>query len=601
MNLSSIPVNKIRIILFFFFIMFFLVIVFLFRWQIVDEKKFEAMATERIKNIEIPALRGSIYARDGSTLAFSERRFDIYAYLLEIERAESYGKQTREEYISKVSKVLDKKPEDLAKLLDDGKSNGSVWILIATKLTYEKKEELVNLKRDNEPNYPLEGNFVEYTSKRIYPEKTLACHVIGYYGYNDISQLVGMAGIEGYWEGSLKALEGFQQEQVDSFGNIITILDFTPIEEQRGVDIYLTIDVNLQKIIESSLNDGVVKYQAESGAAVLIDPKTGEILALANYPNYDPNEYQKYAQERPEVFNNIAVNVPYEFGSVGKIFTVSAAFEEHKVTPDTLILPNGHNGCEFFLDKDRSDCQENPNNCRVCTADRLPQGPMTVAKGLIKSDNIALYHTAKEIGSELLYKYLNAFRIGYPSGVELYESYSYLKPLEKWNEADLVTYSYGHGYQATLLQLISALTGVANDGKMLQPYIVSKIVEPDGTEKIMEPKVISQPISPETARIIGGILNQVYKNSLYEYWNRDLLKYAIAMKSGTALVPYTDRAGYSEDINATYIGYDLSNEKKFILGVWLYKPKGTLSTYNTRTVWINMFRGIKNYLDVPEQ
>lgn len=585
---------KLRIISFFFLILFVMVFVFLFRWQIIDAKEYEQMATERIRNVEIPALRGSIYASDGTTLAYSERRFDIFAYINEIEDAERYNKQTRDEYLTKVSAIIGIEKEELSKLLDSGPK----WVKIASKLSFDQKQQVVNLKRDNEPELPLEGNFVEYTSSRLYPEKMLASNLVGFTGFNLKGDLVGVSGIESRWEESLKALEGFKREQVDSYGNTIAILDFKPVEEKRGIDIYLTIDLKLQRILEQRLKESVERYRAESGAAVLMDPKTGKIMAISNYPTFDPNEYTKVTNG--ESFSNRAVVVPYEFGSIGKIFTVAAALDMDKVKQDSIILENGHAGCEFFINKDEEQCKFNPSICRVCTFDKRPQPKMTVAEGLIKSDNIALYHTAEVLGSDNLYDYLKKFKMGDKSNIEFDESAGVLKDKSQWNISDLVTYSYGHGYQGTLVQLTAGVAAVANDGKLMQPYIISKFVEPDGTEKIVKPEAVAQPIKPETAKIVGNILAQVYKNNILERYNRDLLNYSIAMKSGTALIPYKDRAGYSDEINTTYVGYDLSDEKSFVLSVWLNKPKaGTLASQNARVLWYDIFRDVKDYIGVP--
>lgn len=595
-NDINIKSTKIRLFSIAFLGVFFLIGTFLFRWQIVDAKKFEDMAKERIRNVEIPALRGSIYAQDGSTLAYSERTFDIYAYIPEIERAEKYGKQTRNEYLDKVSKTLETDRKELEDLIN----SGPWWIKIASSISKAKKDVLVALKRDDGSDLPLEGNFIEYTSERKYPEKELSSHIIGFYGFNDLkSDWEGGAGIELKWEKSLKSFKGFQLQQVDSFGNTITISDFTPIEEQRGSDIYLTIDLRLQRIVEQNLKTNVERYGAQAGASVLMDPKTGRIMALANYPTYDPNIYNKVKD--PEAFSNRAVTVPYEFGSIGKIFTVAGAIEDKLVTPDTVILENGHKGCEFFIDKNERQCQQNPANCQVCTFDKKAQPKMTVGEALVKSDNIGLYHTAQKLEIKGLYKYLDAFKMGYPSGIEMNESQGYLKDESQWNISDLVTYSYGHGYDATLVEVTSSVAAMANDGKMMQPFIVDKVVESDGNIIKTVPRVIAQPISKETANIVNNVLTQVYKNNVFDYWNKDLLNYNIAMKSGTALIPYRDRAGYSDEINATYVGYDISDEKSFILTTWLHKPKsGGLSSQNARTLWLDTFRGIKDYIGVPK-
>ncbi|HEX9804325.1 MAG TPA: penicillin-binding protein 2 [Candidatus Dojkabacteria bacterium] len=593
MNEDRISLSKLRIISFGLIVGFLFVFAFLFRWQIVEAKRFEEMASERIRNVSIPSLRGSIYAKDSTTLAFQERRFDIFVYIPELERAEEYQKQTREEFISKVSNSLGQEETVLQKRL----SGNSLWIKIADKLTNDEKENLLNQRSEANSERRLEGMFVEFTSERVYPENTLASQVVGFYADNGTGEKEGRAGIELYWENSLRPFEGSTLEQVDSFQNTIPILDFTPVDEKRGIDIYLTIDLQFQRIIEQKLKEGVERYEAEGGAIVLMDPKTGEIISMASYPTFDPNDLG--ASDNPLSFRNMATSVPYEFGSVGKIFTVAGAIDKGAVTPATMVLPEGHDGCEFYQDPNLRECQQNIAQCRVCTFDSLPQPPKDVAKSLVTSDNVGLYHIAEELGPEDFHAYLEAFRLNKPTGIEMYESTGYIRPLDEWNIADLVVHSYGHGYQSTLLEVVSGVSAIANDGKIMQPHIVSKIVEPDGSEKKIEPEVIAQPVKPETATLVAGILREAFTSGLYEHYYRDLAKYPVAVKSGTALIAYEDRVGYSDEINTTYVGFDISESKSFVMGVWLHKPKrGGLSSQNVRLVWNDTFREIKDYLDI---
>jgi penicillin-binding protein 2B len=153
-----------------------------------------------------------------------------------------------------------------------------------------------------------------------------------------------------------------------------------------------------------------------------------------------------------------------------------------------------------------------------------------------------------------------------------------------------------------LLQLTSAVSAIPNDGKIMQPYIVEEIIEPDGDVVKMEQQVVAQPISPLTAKQVGSILTEVYDNSIFEGFNSDLREYNIGLKSGTALIPYEDKVGYSDEINTTYVGFDMSEDRKFVLGTWLHKPKeGTLSSQNARTLWIESFRVVKDHLNVSTE
>ena len=221
--------------------------------------------------------------------------------------------------------------EELREKLDNGKD----WVKIKEKVTNSQKDAVLTLKRDNAINQNLEGIRIEYTSERVYPEKELACHVVGFVGKNEIGDDLGRAGLEHYWEGLLKEQEGYNFTEVDSFGNLIALDSVARIDAKRGATIYTTIDKNIQAIVQENIREAAKKYDAKSASIIVMDPKTGEILALANYPEFDPNDYEKV--EDSNAFKNSAISDPAELGSVGKVFTMAAALEEGKVQPNTQL------------------------------------------------------------------------------------------------------------------------------------------------------------------------------------------------------------------------------------------------------------------------
>jgi cell division protein FtsI/penicillin-binding protein 2 len=376
------------------------------------------------------------------------------------------------------------------------------------------------------------------------------------------------------------------------------------LEPKPGDDIYTTVDKNLQSILAGKLLDGLREYKAVSATGIIMDPKTGKIMALANVPEFDPNSYFK--EPDGTVFGNKAISYPYEIGSVGKVFTLSAALDLETIEADSVILPAGHQGCEIINPDPPKDAQcfskdpEKKVDC-ICTYDRKPN-PQTLsaAQSLINSDNIAFRHIALTMTYEEFYRYLKRFGVGRGTSIELAgESSGIITDLEDWNYADQAVFSYGHSYQMTPLQVISGVAGVANEGKVMQPYIVSKVVGSDGKETVFNPRIVEEAVRPITAETVTQIMHEVYRNALIEREYKDLSRYYIALKSGTALIPYTDRPGYSDEINTTYIGFDASPEKKFIMLIKLEKPEiGELSTNNARKLWLDTFIAIKDYLSV---
>jgi stage V sporulation protein D (sporulation-specific penicillin-binding protein) len=224
-----------------------------------------------------------------------------------------------------------------------------------------------------------------------------------------------------------------------------------------------------------------------------------------------------------------------------------------------------------------------------------------VLDGLTASDNIAFRHIALTMTYQEFYEYLVAFGAGAPTQIDLPdESYANLKNFTKWNYADQAVYSYGHGYSMTPMETLSGVASLANDGYRMQPYVVSKVVDYDGNETIMKPKILAKTVRTETAKTMGEMMHRVYLNQLIEKRFKYLSKYNIAMKSGTALIPFTDRAGYSGEINATFVGFDVSPEKTFAMLIKLERPQvGDLSYYNARILWLDTFEAIKDHLQVP--
>jgi cell division protein FtsI/penicillin-binding protein 2 len=602
--LTPLQNKKIKLVLAVFIVLTLAILVLLFKWQVFDSERFVAIADSRYQDVKIPSVRGSILAADGSTLAYSEPRFDTFIWLPELESAEQRGDQTRQEFYTKISNILGMTDNQLS----DKFNTTAQWIQIASKITYDQKNAILALKTDAKPNLSLQGVQFMYVNQRIYPEGRLASQVLGYVQPGEQNPK-GVWGLEQYWDGPLQPIEGINSNEVDSFGNPITLGSSDYIESKPGATIYTTIDKTLQSILEGKLQQGLAEFKAASVSGVIMDPKTGAIMAMANYPNFDPNKY--FEESNPDVFGNKAISSPYEVGSVAKTLTVSAAIDLGKVTPETVVLPQGHKGCEIISPNPQpgDNCVSPENNKKanhtidcICVYNRQPvKGPITVFSALIGSDNIGFRHIAMTMSYQEFWSYLVAFGVGKSTQIDMQgESYANLKDWHDWNYADQAVYAYGHGYSMTPLMTAVAIAAIDNDGMRMQPYVVSKVVEADGKTTDFIPKVVAKPIKPSTAETVTTMMHQVYLNQLIEKKYKSLSKYDLGMKSGTAIVPYTDRPGYSSEINATYCGFDASPDKKFIMLIKLEKPQvGELSVNNARILWLDTFMAIKDYLQVP--
>lgn len=594
MNENKSFVNiKLNLVLVAFIVGFIAIVYALLRWQFMQQDQFLAIANERYREVKIPAVRGNILASDGTSLAFSEPRFDVYIWKKEVEEAEQKGDQTREEFIEKVGDVINVKPKKLESILDEDNS----WIKLKEKATKNERDQLLEL--ESEKGKELLGLRFEYVNSRTYPEAHLASHVLGFFGYNDYGEPIGVGGIEQFWDRSLQPIEGISNAEVDSLGNPIYLNVKGETEAKPGLTLQTTIDKNLQAILEKKLQDGLNDYQAKSATGIIMDPTTGAVLALSNFPTYDPNFY--YEVEDGEVFGNKSITSPYEIGSVAKVFTVASAMELGTIEYDDILLPNGHRGCEPIDPNSTLSCGSYPAQC-ICTYDKKPVSQsISVIDAVVSSDNIAFKTIGASMKSEEFREYLTKFGIGSLTGIDLSgESTAVIPDAEIWKESDQAVFSYGHGYQMTAMQAITGISAIANQGKRNQPYIVDKVISQDGTEKTFETSELVQVVSPKVANQTASMMHEVFLSNIPEPRYQELKNYNIAMKSGTALVPYKDKPGYSSEINATYVGFD-NTSKKFVMLIKLEEPQvGDLSFYNARMLWLDIFGEIKDYLAIPE-
>lgn len=577
-------------------LVFFLITVFLFRWQVLDYDKYIKLAGARQLQIETPALRGDILARDGSVLSYSEPRFDIYVYKNEKQgliAAENNKRQTREEFLTGVGTILQLSKDDVAKKLEPN----SQWLKLAEKVSKEQRDRILAIPTQKDPKIFLDGLVAIPTSVRLYPERNLAAQVIGFLGDDEFGKKVGRGGLEQYYNETLNPITGISTIETDSNQNIIAISDNKLREAQRGMTVKTTIDKNIQAKAQYHLKAAVERYRAKSGSVIIADPRTGEIIAMASYPDYNPAEYNKVTDIK--VLGNTAVTTPYEIGSVGKIYTMSAAVDQGKVGPNTVVI-NGHEGCQRIVD-----------NRKICTYSSDPRGPLTATQAMIESDNLALFSTANLIGGDTLAKYLDKFGMGKRTNIQLPgEDSGVIKPSSQWTEADLATYSFGHSYTQTLQQAVMAVSALANHGRIMEPMVVSELINEDGKVRKYTPRVVSEVLSEKGVQTMAQILHEVYLSNIYTYKNREfqgLDKYNIGMKSGTALIPFVslanpvNKAGYSDEVNSTYVGYDASEKNTFIMLVNLSEPQSLpkLSYNNARLLWFNLFNDIKDDLGVP--
>jgi len=566
---------RVKTVFMFAFIPFFAILVArLVQWQVLSHAKFEALAEQqRTIDVEVSSPRGSIFSADGSVLAYNEPVWGVYLNVKDFR--EGNEERSKYEITRLLSPILEMEEKDL-----DGRINLE---LDYVPLKHKVSEDVITRLKELE----IESLRFEDEERRVYPEGMLASHVIGFVGKNDNGKEEGKYGVEGYFDGDLSGKEGFVSAELDTFGRQIITGDLESIRARRGRDITLTIDRGLQRIVENGIKKGVEEYESKSGTVIVMDPKTGEILAMANYPNYDPNKY--WEVEDSAILSNLAVSHTYEFGSVGKIFTASGVVNEGEADMNTTI--EAHSGCIQILDKE------------VCNWNRQAHGDESLTEVLQHSCNIGTYYFANKLGNQKLYTYLHKFGIGRLTNITLQEdTTSFLKDWEDWNDLDRAASSFGQAISATPLQIISGFSAVANNGKRMQPMIVTKLEDDERVVEI-EPKVIDEPITKDTADMVTEMMIKVVDEGSFQWFVRDIQNYKIAGKTGSAQVPYEDRPGYDASrVNVTFVGFDATPERKFVMLVRLQEPKkGEFASEIAVPVWVDIFKDLSVYMRiVPE-
>jgi cell division protein FtsI/penicillin-binding protein 2 len=570
-----------------------LIIIQALRWQVIESDKFTLLAQEQYTgNPRQSTSRGVISAIDGTILAVDEPVWGIYATLSKDEDERELFFSGKEKFVAEVSGILGLEKGDIeTKITQD-----FVYFPIAHGVEAEKKQALAEANIFGEGTEGF-GLYFEREEKRIYPNGELASHVLGFMGKNEDGEDVGQYGIEGFYFGDIVGEEGYTYEEKDSSGNVILTGEYEPILPRQGKDFTLTVIPLIQQKVEEILKEGVEYHQAKSGTAIIMNPQTGAIIAMANYPTYNPNEY--WLVSEPWVLKNRAVADVYEYGSVHKPITVAIALETESIDDDYMC--NDNTG---YLDLYKATGYEDQVGKKIYTWNKLPAGNLDLKNMLKTSNNPCLAKVALETGHQLYYPKLKEFGIGEFIGIGLQdEATSYIKPYEEWTKLDLITTAYGQSISATPLQVVSALSTIANDGQRMRPYIISEISDDDETIKF-EPQVISEPISAEVAQKVAQMMVHVSREGDPKYFFAELnKKYNIAGKTGSAQIAKTDGPGYEEEkTNTTFVGFAPAEDAQMIMIVRMEEPKS--SPYAALTavpVWKDIFEAIADDLEIPQK
>lgn len=546
--------NRVRVVFSLITLVFLAIWGRLFYWQIVKSDQLTALAEDQyLSSFSVPARRGEILANDGYPLVTNQPAFLAYIQKNQLEQSAKQVAQKIAPLVvqipegSESAKLLEKKLKQTTETLISRIQNPkTVWVPVARKLDQEQKQALEKLN--------ISGLGFEETEKRLYPEASMSAHLLGFVGKDEQNQDQGYFGLEGFYNLDLSGRPGLKYEEKDALGKPIIWGDFYAVEPKAGSSLRLHLDRGIQFMVEQELKTAVERHQAESGSVVILNPKTGAVLSMASYPAYDPQDYGKY----PDLYKNPVVAATYEPGSTFKPLVMAAALEAGAVARNDKC----------------SDCdgprQIGKYTITTWNQEYHPQASMDEV--LLYSDNIGMIWVAERLGLEKTFEYVNKFGFGEETGIDLQEeARAILKPKSKWGQVGLATTSFGQGLAVTRIQMVRAIAALANQGKLMEPQVVSQVV--DGQQAIeIKPKVVRQVVSPETAKIITDMMvNTVDKSALSKLNTKG---YKIAGKTGTSQIPISGHYDENKTI-ASFVGFGPADEPAFVMLVTLKEPKSS--------------------------
>ena len=510
----------------------------LFFLQIIDKSDLQAKNLSQVQvDRKLQSPRGTIYDRNGRPLAMSVVTKSLYADPKMI-------KQSPQEIAELISPYVTMSKENIVKALQE--DTAFVWL--NRMMDADKSKGVQQVIKDNN----IAGlNFVE-ESKRYYPNGVLAAQVLGFVGTDD----KGLDGLEMVLDDELKG--GVQQEIVatDNKGNAIFGSVLSKFLPDKGKSVTLTIDATIQFIAERALDKAMVDTGAKHASVIVMDPKTGEILAMANRPSYDPNNYN---QSGEEAFKNIAVTNLYEPGSTFKPIIASAALAAGKWKLDTVYNDKGAFAANGHI---------------IRNWDGEGYGPVRLLDILKYSLNTGMAEIGTLTGADILSKYVRDYGFGSETGIELPgEGAGILYNPEDMSKLDVATMSIGQGIAVTPLQMVRAFGALANGGAMMKPHIIKSYSNSQGdVTSTTETSVVGQPVPAETVKTIVDILEKEVSEG---GGTKAMVEgYHFAGKTGTAQKLDTKHGGYLDgQYIASFIGFGPVEDPKFVVLVVIDDPQ----------------------------
>ncbi|CAN5161046.1 penicillin-binding protein [soil metagenome] len=534
----------------------------LFYWQAFKAMELSSMGESQYgQNIKLDPVRGEIRTTDGFPIASNKLTYQVFANPKEV--------KDLPKTVSLLAPLLQEDPASVSALL----SLNRYWIALKSGVDNNTKQAIDTLH--------LPGVGFDDKSVRFYPEASIAAKLLGFVGKDDSGADTGYFGLEGYYDRQLRGKEGIAKQIHDAFGRPILAKLNNATGEVNGRNITLHVDRVMQYVLENELKAGMQENGADGAMAAMVDPKTGGIIALASFPSFDPRSYYDYTDTD---YKNSFISDTYEPGSTFKPLVMAAAINEGLVKPETKCTicagPVSIGGYDIHTWND----EYQPN--------------LSMTEVIQHSDNTGMVFVSQKLGLDRMIEYIHKYGFGQATNIDLQgEVIPSIRPRDDWYPIDLATSSFGQGISVTPIELLMAIAALANGGKRMEPHIVANIQTPDGKTIPISPKVVNQPVSEQTAKIMTEILvNAVNKG---EASFARLKRYRIAGKTGTAQIPVAGHYDPTQTI-ASFVGYAPAQDPKFAMIVVYDRP--TKSIYGAETAaptFFHIAQRALEYYNIP--
>lgn len=548
--------TRIQTLFFIFLIGLALVILRLSYWQVIRKDDLSSQAHDQYASKDIvDGARGAIITADKFPLVVNQAVYTLGAYMPAVvdtpisivDRIMPYIQLSVDDPAiatdaAKLKVALDDLTSNTRSTMLDHLNNKTGYVTLVRALSVKEKESIEQLD--------IKGLTFDQSFIREYPEASMSAQITGFVGRDDVGKPVGYFGLEGFYDRELAGRSQIVKQEKDAGGNPLLVGDFQLMPGRDGRTLKLYLERGTQYIVEEELKRGIERYGAISGEVIVMDPKTGGILAMATLPTYDPFKFHLYDSK---LYKNPAVANSYEPGSTFKIFVMASAFNEGVVSEE--------------------------DHCDICggaypigkynikTWDETYRPGATPEDIIVHSDNVGMVWTEQRLGGQKMLEYIKKFGFGQKTGIDLQEEIS-PSLRTKWGDIDYATSSFGQGIAVTSIQVLAAAGAIANKGVLMEPHLVQSVI--GETEVPIPPKSKGEVISSEAADRITRLMVSAVSNGEAKWAAPN--GYIVAGKTGTAQIAVEGHYD-AEKTTASFVGFAPAKNPKFVMLVKLSEPQ----------------------------